>query len=70
MQILHRFAESIQRYSEELSDPRMAKILKRRGNSIEASRRDAGHNEHLGGAFSTRGQGRGVNFPSPLVVAF
>jgi hypothetical protein len=43
----------------------MAKVLKRRGNNIEAGRRGAGRNRHLGEAFSTLGQGTRVNFPFP-----
>jgi len=35
----------------------MAKILKRRGNNIEAGCRGAGRNGHLGDAFSTPGLG-------------
>ena len=49
--------------------PRMAKILKRRGNNIEAVRRGAVGNGHLGDAFSMSGQGRGLISLS-LVVAF
>jgi hypothetical protein len=47
----------------------MAKILKR-GNNIEAGRRGAGGNGHLGDAFSTPGLGRAVNsaFPDGCVL--
>ena len=41
----------------------MAKILKQRGNNIDAGRRGSGGNRYLGDAFPTPGQGREVNFP-------
>jgi hypothetical protein len=48
---------------------RMAKILKRRGNNIEAGRRGAGRNGHLGDVFSKPGQGR-ERVSLSLMVAF
>ena len=46
----------------------MAKILKQRGNNIDAGRRGSGGNRYLGDAFPTPGQGREVDFPFPFGI--
>ena len=60
-----RYLGCKQRIRGAVNDRRLAKIFKRRGNNIEAGRRGAAGNGRLGGAFSTSGQGRGLNFLFP-----